>query len=74
MLGELGVATQPTDMSFGVSDARSGIEYRASNLNSLFAQRRNLLNPAYLRLLTEIARFNRAIQFLIFWSRCERNR
>ncbi len=45
LLDELGVATQPTDMSFGVSDADSGLEFRASNLNSLFAQRRNLLNP-----------------------------
>ena len=42
---ELGVATQPTEMSFGVTDAASGLEYRGSNLNSLFAQRRNLVEP-----------------------------
>ena len=60
LLRELGVATQPTEMSFGVSDARAGLEYRASNLNSLFAQRRNLVNPSFLRLLSEIVRFNRA--------------
>jgi uncharacterized protein len=65
LLDDLGVATQPTDMSFGVSDARSGLEFRASNLNSLFAQRRNLGRPSYLRLLTEIVRFNRAARRLV---------
>ena len=52
-------------MSFGVSDARTGLEFRASNLNSLFAQRRNLVNPSFLRLLTEIVRFNRAARRLV---------
>ncbi len=65
LLAELGVATQPTEMSFGVSDARTGIEYRGSNLNTLFAQRRNLARPSFLRLLTEIARFNRAARRLV---------
>ena len=32
LLRELGVVTQATDMSFGVSDSRSGLEFRASNL------------------------------------------
>ena len=45
LLDELGVATQPTEMSFGVSDPRTGLEFRGSNLNSLFAQRRNLARP-----------------------------
>jgi predicted NAD/FAD-binding protein len=65
LLAELGVATQPTAMSFSVSDARSGLEYRGSNLNTLFAQRRNLASPSFLRLLTEIARFNRAARKLV---------
>ena len=60
LLRELGVATQPTEMSFSVSDAASGLEYRGSNLNTLFAQRRNLARPSFLRLLAEIVRFNRA--------------
>ena len=42
---DLGVATQPTEMSFGVSDAGTGLEYRGTNLNTLFAQRRNLAPP-----------------------------
>ncbi len=65
LLRELGVASQPTEMSFGVSDQRSGLEFRASNLNSLFAQRRNIVNPSFLRLLTEIVRFNRAARRLV---------
>ena len=65
LLDELGVATQPTDMSFGVSDVDSGLAFRASNLNSLFAQRRNLLKPSYLRLLTEVVRLNRAARALV---------
>jgi predicted NAD/FAD-binding protein len=65
LLAELGVATQPTAMSFSVSDARSGLEYRGSNVNTLFAQRRNLANPSFIRLLTEIARFNRAARRLV---------
>ena len=65
LLRRLGVATQPTEMSFGVSNRTSGLEYRASNLNSLFAQRSNAWRPSYVRFLVEIVRFNRALRALI---------
>ena len=65
LLRELGVATQPTEMSFSVADARTGLEYRGSNLNTLFAQRRNLVRPSFLRLLADIVRFNRAARRLV---------
>ncbi len=65
LLHELGVATHATEMSFSVTDARTGLEYRGSNLNTLFAQRRNLVNPSFLRLITEIVRFNRAAGRLV---------
>jgi predicted NAD/FAD-binding protein len=65
LLAELGVATQPTEMSFGLSDPASGLEYRGTNLDTLFAQRRNLANPRFLRLLTEIVRFNRGARRLV---------
>ena len=65
LLGELGVATQPSEMSFAVSVPDAGIEYRATNLSSLFAQRRNLVRPRFARMLVDVARFNRALRSLI---------
>lgn len=59
LLDELGVASQPSDMSFAVSCARSGLEYNGSSLNALFAQRENLLKPGFWRMLQDILRFNR---------------
>jgi predicted NAD/FAD-binding protein/DUF1365 family protein len=59
LMNELGVASSPTEMSFSVSDGASGLEYAGSNLNSLFAQRRNLLSPRFLGMIRDILRFNR---------------
>lgn len=59
LMKELGVESQPTDMSFSVSCAHSGLEYSGSTLTSLFAQKRNLLRPAFLKMLRDIVRFNR---------------
>lgn len=62
LLDTLGVATQPTTMSFSVSDARSGLEYAGSNLDSLFAQRSNVLSPRFWSLVRDIMRFNREVE------------
>jgi len=59
LLDCLGVATKPTEMSFSVRCDNSGLEYGGNNLNTLFAQRRNLLRPAFHRMLQDILRFNR---------------
>jgi uncharacterized protein len=59
LFGDLGVETQPSDMSFSVSCASSGLEYSSRGLGGFFAQRRRLLTPAHHRLLWQIARFNR---------------
>jgi predicted NAD/FAD-binding protein len=59
LLEQLGVASQPSEMSFGVSCGQTGIEYSGTSLNSLFAQRGNLLRWSFLRMLGEIVRFNR---------------
>jgi predicted NAD/FAD-binding protein len=59
LIGELGVATQPSNMSFGVRCDGARLEYSSANLTSLFAQRRNLFNPGYIRMLRDILRFNR---------------
>ena len=59
LLNELGVQSQPTSMSFSVRDDRTSLEYNGESLNSLFAQRRNLLRPRFYRMVADILRFNR---------------
>ncbi len=59
LLGSLGVASSPSEMSFSVRDERSGLEYRGTDLRSLFAQPRNLLRPSFHRMLVDIVRFHR---------------
>jgi predicted NAD/FAD-binding protein len=59
LIEELGVETRPTEMSFSVRCDNSGLEYGGNNLNTLFAQRRNLLRPAFHGMLRDILRFNR---------------
>ncbi len=59
LLRELGVAWQPSDMSFSVRCERSGLEYNGTSLNGLFAQRTNLLRPSFWRLLRDLVRFYR---------------
>jgi len=58
MLRELGVAWQPSNMSFSLRCERTGLEYNGTSLNSLFAQRRNALRPSFLRMIADILRFN----------------
>ena len=60
LLDELGVASQESSMSFSVRDESSGLEYNGTTLNTLFAQRRNLLRPHFLGMIRDILRFNRA--------------
>ena len=59
LLNELGVASQASTMSFSVRDETSGLEYNGTTLNTLFAQRRNLLRPSFLVMVRDILRFNR---------------
>ncbi|MDX1495863.1 MAG: FAD-dependent oxidoreductase, partial [Longimicrobiales bacterium] len=59
LLDELGVASQPSDMSFSVRCDRTGLEYNGSSLPKLFSRRRNLLDVGFYRMLLDILRFNR---------------
>lgn len=59
LFAEIGVETARSDMSFSVQARSHAIEWSGSNLASVFAQRSNLLRPAFWRMLTEITRFNR---------------
>ncbi|MFZ4480010.1 MAG: NAD(P)/FAD-dependent oxidoreductase [Rhodoferax sp.] len=63
LLAELGVATARSEMSFSVqaqdSPAGRRIEWSGSSLNTLFAQRGNLVNPRFLGMLSDLLRFNK---------------
>ncbi|MBC8979091.1 FAD-dependent oxidoreductase [Pseudomonas lurida] len=59
LLGQIGVKFKPTEMSFSVCDENTRFEYNGNNLNSLFAQRRNILSPGFWGMLRDILRFNR---------------
>ena len=65
MFAQLGVASQPTTMSFSVHSEASGLEYNAATLDTLFCQRRNLLSPRFLGMVRELARFYREAPALV---------
>ena len=65
LLGRLGVEYQPSIMTFSVKSERDGVEYGAHNLNSLFAQRKNLLDPSFYRMIRDIFRFRREFSRLL---------
>ncbi|MCU0453865.1 MAG: FAD-dependent oxidoreductase [Bacteroidetes bacterium] len=55
---ELNVPVKPTSMSFSVQHVPSGLEWSGSSINHLFAQRRNLFRPSFVRFLLQVNRFN----------------
>ena len=65
LLSQLGVDSQPTEMSFSVSNATSGLEYNATDLNKLFCQRRNLVSFRFYRMLWDLVRFYREAPLLL---------
>lgn len=69
MFNELGVSSVASAMSFGVSLDDGRLEWAGSNLNTVFAQRRNLLSPRFLGMLRDITRFNSAARDLLIMSK-----
>ena len=65
MLAELGVASQPTDMSFSVSDGRGGFEWATTGPRGLFARPAHALDPRFHRMLRDLVRFNREARKLV---------
>jgi uncharacterized protein len=59
LIQELGVATQPSDMSFAVTSPGGAFEYSSRGVGGFFAQYANVLRPSHYGLLREILRFNR---------------
>ena len=64
-LGLLGVAGRKTTMSFSVCSDERNLEYNGTSINSLFAQRRNILRPSFWRMISGILRFNRECKKLL---------
>ncbi|KZM49863.1 FAD-dependent oxidoreductase [Labrenzia sp. OB1] len=65
LLDHLGVANETSDMSFALSADNGALEWSGHNLNGVFAQRKNLVSPKFLRMLRDIFRFNkRAVEDL----------
>src|SRR3954466_1170411 len=64
LLRVLGVTSQPSDMSFGVSDGRD-FEYSGSSPNGLFAKRAHLVTPWFHRMIADLVRFNRNARTLL---------
>ncbi len=73
LLAELGVATAPSDMSFSVQvPAALGsqvLEWSGSSLATVFAQKRNLVNPRFWGMLSDLLRFNRLCTHLALEQR-----
>lgn len=55
----LNVPIAPSNMSFGASINGGRLQYALRDLDSLFAQRRNLVSPAFLRMCRDITHFNK---------------
>jgi predicted NAD/FAD-binding protein/DUF1365 family protein len=66
LFAELGVATQPSEMSLSVSDAGTGVEYAgALGPRGLFARPSSLASRDHWRMLLEIPRFHRRARALL---------
>jgi predicted NAD/FAD-binding protein len=65
MFSELGVQSQPTTMSFSVSDERTGFEYEASDLRGLYCRWQNAFSVRFHRMLWDLLRFYRLAPALL---------
>ena len=58
LFAELGVQAHPSEMTFSVSLDEGRLEWAGTNLNTVFAQRRNMFSPTFIGMLRDIMRFN----------------
>lgn len=59
LMDRLGVPSEVSDMSFSVDCNATGLQYNGTSLDTLFAQRKNIFNLPFLKMIREILRFNR---------------
>jgi len=62
LFAELKVPYKNTDMSFSVRNNDIDLEYNGSGIGGLFAQRKNILNLKFLKMIQEIFKFNKDAQ------------
>ncbi|WP_109478865.1 FAD-dependent oxidoreductase [Paraburkholderia sp. C35] len=62
LFDELGVASYESAMTFSVSLDQGRLEWAGTSLNTVFAQRRNVMSPSFLSMLRDILRFNSAAE------------
>ena len=65
LLARLGVVSQPSVMSFSVSDGTGDFEYSSGSPNGLFAKRAHLVTPWFHRMVADLARFNHQARRLL---------
>lgn len=65
LIEKLGVAWQPSNMSFSVQCEKTGLTFCPSTLNALFAQRKNLIRPSFYRMIWDAIRFRSASPALL---------
>lgn len=71
LLDELGVASIASDMSFAVSMDDGALEWAGTNLDTVFAQRRRIASPSFLRMLRDILHFNRHAEAFLAQSQTD---
>ena len=59
LIKDLGIPKKNTSMGFSLSDSETGIEYAGTNLDTIFAQRKNIFSWSFLTMLKDIIRFNK---------------
>ncbi|PTX57648.1 hypothetical protein C8N43_2319 [Litoreibacter ponti] len=59
LFAELGVETTESNMSFGASMKGGKLEYALHSVDAIFAQRRNAVDPRFLRMVRDIVKFNK---------------
>lgn len=64
LFGNLGIELSETEMTFAISANNGALEWSGTSINSLFAQRKNIINPHMIRGIFDILKFNKnAINF-----------
>ena len=71
LLQHLGVATEESCMSFGVSLEDGRVEYSGQTLSTVFAKRANAVSPSFWKMLTDIPRFHRDAKSVLRAGFCE---